>query len=175
MGATDTPTGQSRIDYAKEKTIYFATEAGKWDEDGIDVFTFGGKVTPYLNVSTQKASDIIGALKANEGTTDTAAVIKAGYARHKETGSEQTVLFIITDGEPNDKNAVRAAIVGITKDLKNEHEFAISFLRIGKDPGVAAFLTELDDALPGALHDIVDVQAIEEVDFVEAFAKALHD
>lgn len=175
MTETDCPGGMSRIEYSKEKTILFAKKAGEWDPDGIDIFTFGSKVTPIFNVSTEKASDIIGALKANEGSTDTAGVIREAYARHKALGSEQTVLFIITDGQPANKDAVRAEIVKITQDLKNEHEFAISFLKVGQDAGIAAFLTELDDALPGAKHDIVDVKDLETTDFMAAFEGALHD
>ena len=64
----------------------------------------------------------------------------------------------------------------ITKDLKEEHEFAISFLTVGKrTPALEAFLTSLDDDLKGAKYDIVDVKTLEEVDFIQAFAGALHD
>ena len=42
------------------------------------------------------------------------------------------------------------------------------------DGPLRAFLTELDDNLK-AKHDIVDVKALEDVDFVGAFAGALND
>lgn len=42
------------------------------------------------------------------------------------------------------------------------------------DSGLRSFLTELDDDLK-AKHDIVDVKALEEVDFMAAFSGALHD
>ena len=45
MATTDCPSGMSRIDYLKEKVIQFANEASKWDKDGIDVLTFGHKIT----------------------------------------------------------------------------------------------------------------------------------
>jgi Mg-chelatase subunit ChlD len=177
MAATDTPTGQSRIEYAKEKAIQFANEASKWDEDGIDLITFGHQLTPYLNVTAATASEVIGGLKATEGSTDTAGLIRAAYARHKEIGAtENTVLFIVTDGAPNDKEAVKQAIIDITNDIKDEHEFAISFLTVGNiDAALQAFLTGLDDDLTGAKHDIVDVKALDQVDFITAFVGALHD
>ncbi len=176
MGQKDCPGGLSRIEFSKEKTILFANEASKWDEDGIDVLTFGHKVTPLYNVDAAGAAAKIGALQANEGSTDTAAVIAAAYKRHQETKSKQTVLFLITDGEPNDRKAVKKTITDISNGLADEHEFAISFLTVGQiAPELQSFLTELDDDLKGAKHDIVDVKALEEVDFMAAFAGALHD
>jgi len=176
MQTTDCPNGASRIEYLKEQVKTFAIEASKWDTDGIDVLTFGQKVTKFNNVTAEKATDIIGALKANEGMTDTAAVIKAAYGMHKEGKYEQTVCFIATDGEPADRNAVKKAIIDITNDIKNEHEFALSFLSVGNiSPDLQAFLTALDDDLKGAKFDIVDVKKLEEVDFMAAFSGALHD
>lgn len=177
MGTKDTPSGLTRIDHAKEKVKVFITEASKWDEDGIDLLAFGHEVTAYNNVTADAANDVVAKLVANQGGTDTAGVISAAYARHKEIGSsENTVLFIVTDGEPNDKEAVKKVITDITNDIKDEHEFAISFLTVGTiDEGLQAFLTGLDDDLKGAKYDIVDVKALDDVDFVTAFAGALHD
>jgi Mg-chelatase subunit ChlD len=176
MSMTDCPGGLSRIQYIKEKTIQFAHEASKWDEDGIDVLTFGHQVTPYLGVTGDKAAEIIGKLGANEGSTDTAGLIRAAYKLHKDASKEQTVLFVATDGEPNDREAVKQAIIDITNDVKDEREFNISFLTVGLiSPGLRQFLTGLDDDLKGAKYDIVDVKAIEEVDFMSAFLGALND
>jgi Mg-chelatase subunit ChlD len=176
MSMTDCPGNMSRIQFLKEKTIQFAQEASKYDEDGIDVLTFGHQVTPYLGVTGDKAAEIIGKLTANEGSTDTAALIRAAYKLHKDAGKEQTVLFVATDGEPNDREAVKQAIIDITNDVKDEREFNISFLTVGViSEGLRQFLTALDDDLKGAKYDIVDVKAIEEVDFMSAFMGALND
>lgn len=175
MQATDTPSGASRIDYLKEQVITFAQEAGKYDEDGIDVLTFGHQVVPYLKVTTDKAASVIGALKATEGMTQTHLVIQEAYKLHKAGGYPQTVLFLATDGAPSDKNAVKDVIRSIAAEIKDEHEFAISILVVGNpDSGLSAFLTELDDDLK-AKHDIVDVKQLKDVNFLEAFTGALHD
>lgn len=176
MQTKDCPNNVSRIEYLKEKVIVFAREATKWDKDGIDVLCFGQKVTPHRGVNAEKAADIIGGLKANEGMTDTASLISEAYKMHKSGGYAQTVLFIATDGEPSDRAAVKSEIIRISKDLKDEHEFAISFLTVGNiAPELQSFLTELDDDLKEAPHDIVDVKRLEDVDFMEAFSGALHD
>lgn len=176
MTTRDAPGGAQRIDYLKEKVITFAKEAGQWDEDGIDVLTFGHSVTPYKNITAERAEELIGKLKATESSTHTHELIKEAYKLHKAGNYPQTVLFIATDGQPSDQNAVKKEIVRISKELKDEHEFAISFLTVGQiDAGLKAFLDQLDDDLKDAAHDIVDVKALDEVDFHAAFAGALHD
>ena len=176
MGQTDCPGGMKRIDYLKEKTISFAKEASKYDSDGIDVIAFGHAITPFTGVTAEKAEEIIGKFQANEMSTDTAGLIKKAYEMHKAGNYPQTVLFIATDGAPSSRDAVKQAIVDITHDVKDEREFNISFLTVGQiDVGLRSFLTELDDDLKAAKYDIVDVKALEEVDFIQAFAGALND
>jgi len=181
MQTNDCPNGLSRIEFLKEKTIQFANEASKYDEDGIDVLAFGHQITSYRGITAQKASEVIGSFKANEMSTNTAELIKQAYLLHKTSGKdgsrkEQTVLFVATDGEPNDQEAVKKAIIDITHDVLDEREFNISFLTVGNiSPALKAFLTSLDDDLKGAKYDIVDVKTLEEVDFISAFAGALND
>lgn len=176
MASTDCPGGLTRIQYAKEKAIQFAKEASKYDTDGIDLITFGHAVKEFNGVSADKAEEIIGRLKADEAATDTAGLIRAAWARHKAGAYEQTVLFVVTDGEPTDRDAVKKAIVDITNSVTDEREFNISFLTVGMiNASLSQFLTSLDDDLKGAKYDIVDVKTLEEVDFLSAFAGALND
>jgi len=174
MSAADTPSGASRIDYLKEKLATFVDEAGKYDEDGIDLVTFGHAVTPKPKLTPQNAKEVLAGLKANESATVTDKAIQKAYDLHKAGGYKQSVVFVATDGAPSDKDAVKEVIRSIAAEIKDEHEFAISFLLVGKDDGVRAFTKELDDDLK-AKHDIVDVKELDEVDFIGAFAGALHD
>lgn len=176
MQTTDTPNNSQRIEYLKENVQTFINEAAKWDEDGVDVITFGHNVKHLGAVTAEKAGELVGSLKASESATNTAGAIAQAFKLHRQGGYAQTVLFLATDGEPSDQEAVFKTIAGITQELKDEHEFAISFLTVGKpDAALRSFLTKLDDDLPGAKHDIVDVKALDEVNFIEAFAGALHD
>lgn len=179
MNATDTPTGQTRIDYAKEQAKTFAGEAAKYDPDGADYFTFGQKVTPYLNQSPEDAVKLIDSLKANEGSTDTAGLISAAWKRAKEIrdggATDNIVLMVVTDGAPNDGEAVKKVIRDIADSLTNGEEFGIIFLTVGNiDSNLQSFLTDLDDNL-NAKHDIVDVKDLMSVNFMEAFSGAVND
>lgn len=172
MQTKDTPTGASRIDYVKEQLKAFITNAVQWDTDGVEVFTFGAKIT---DLGKNQNGAMIDTLKATESSTMTHLAIQHARRLAKVDGGEQTVLFIITDGEPSDPDAVKETIRGIAAELKDEHEFAISILTVGKrSPALDQFLTDLDDNLK-AKHDIVDVRELESTDFEAAFAAALHD
>ncbi len=176
MQAPDCPGGLTRISFLKEKVIQFAQEASKYDPDGIDVLTFGHAVTPYEKITAEKAAEIVGKLQASEGATQTHLLIKKAWDMHKAGGYEQTVLFVATDGDPTDKPAVKQAIVDITNAVKDEREFNISFLTVGQiSTSLSQWLTDLDDNLKGAKYDIVDVKALESVDFISAFVGALND
>lgn len=174
MSTTDTPTGQSRYDFAKEKALAFCNEAAKIDTDGISIYRFGHQITKFSDITPDKIeSAFVGG--PNEMSTDTAGAISAAWAEHKERKNEQTFVLIVTDGAPNDKEAVKKTIIDITHSVKDEREFNISFLQVGNDQSVAAFLSALDDDLKGAKYDIVDVKRLEEVDFMAAVAGAMND
>lgn len=174
MSATDTPTGQSRYDFAKEKALAFCNEAAKIDTDGISIFRFGHQITKFSDITPDKIEAAF-AGGPTEMSTDTAGAIKAAWEEHLERKNEQTFVLIVTDGAPNNKDAVKQIIVDITNKVKDEREFNISFLQVGNDPNVAAFLSAIDDDLKGAKYDIVDCKRLEEVTFMSAVAGAMND
>ena len=174
MGMSDTPTGQSRYDFAKEKAVIFCHEAAKYDTDGISIFRFGHQVTKFSDITTDKIDSAF-AGGPNEMATDTAAALKAAWDEHVERKNEQTFVIVVTDGSPSSKDAVKQTIVDITHKVKHEKEFRITFLQVGKDTGVAAFLSALDDDLKGAKYDIVDCKRLEDVSFMAAVAGAMND
>jgi Mg-chelatase subunit ChlD len=179
MGSTDTPSGQSRIEFAKEQTKTFISEASKYDEDGVDVLTFGHQVIHLGALTAEKANEVVTGLKANEGRTDTAGVLAKAFelanAKRQAGETNNIVVFVITDGEPNDREAVKQVIRKQAETQANGEDLGIVFLTVGViDSGLQSFLTELDDTL-NAKFDIVDVKALHEVNFVEAFLGAVHD
>lgn len=175
--------GLTRIEACKEAAISLIREASKWDEDGVDVLTFGHQIKHLGAITADKAEELIKPLKATEASTDTAGLIRKAYELHvAKASSDQTVLFIVTDGEPNDEAAVITEIRRIAKEQEAEKEvFSIGFLTVGNiAPSLQAFLTKLDDTLDakdknGNPIDIVDVKELAGIDFVTAFAGAIGD
>lgn len=176
MASRDCPGGLSRFEFALEKAKLFAHEAAKIDTDGVSVYRFGHQVKKFTDITEDKLDAAIASTPPNESATLTHEVIREAYNEHIEQKNEQTFLFIITDGAPTDPNAVMTTIAGITQKLKDEKEFRIQFLTVGNiDSSLQAFLTKLDDALPGAKYDIVDVKPLADVSFMAAVAGALND
>lgn len=174
MGATDTPTGQTRYDFAKEKALAFCREAAKIDTDGISIFRFGHQITKFSDITPDKIeSAFVGG--PTEMSTETGKAIKAAWDEHVERKNEQTFVFIVTDGAPVNKEEVKQVIIDITNKVKDEREFNIAFLQVGNDPNVAAFLSAIDDDLKGAKYDIVDCKRLEDVTFMAAVAGAMND
>jgi Mg-chelatase subunit ChlD len=178
MQAQDCPGNTSRIQYALEQFKTFIHEASKWDTDGVSLYAFGATVHAYPDVAPEKLDEVIAQItsKGLEGMTRTDQVILKAWEEHKARANEQTVLMLFTDGEPSDADAVFKAIADITNQVKDEREFNIAFITVGtRTAALSAFLAKLDDAIPGAKYDIVDVKALEEVDFYRAFDGALND
>jgi Mg-chelatase subunit ChlD len=178
MQAGDCPGGLSRLKYSLEQFATFAKEASKYDTDGVSLYAFGVNVTAFPDITADKLDEVIAKVSGMqlEGATMTHAVIQKAWEEHKSRNNEQTVLMLFTDGEPSDSNAVFKVIADITNNVKDEREFNIAFITVGnRTPGLQAFLTTLDDAIPGAKYDIVDVKKLEEVDFYKAFDGALND
>lgn len=174
MSATDTPTGQSRYDFAKEKALAFCNEAAKIDTDGISIFRFGHQITKFSDITPDKIDSAF-ASGPTEMATETAKAIQAAWDEHVERKNEQTFVLIVTDGSPTNKEAVKQTIIDITNKVKDEREFNISFLQVGNDPAVAAFLSAIDDDLKGAKYDIVDCKRLEDVSFMATVSGAMND
>lgn len=178
MKTTDCPNGVSRLAYTLEQFGVFANEAAKWDTDGVSLYAFGANVHAYPDISADKIASTVDSLKARqlEGLTMTHLAVTAAWKEHLERKNEQTVLMIFTDGEPSDQESLLKAIAEITQNVKDEREFNISFITVAnRTPSLEAFLATLDDGIPGAKYDIVDVKRLEDVDFFAAFDGALND
>lgn len=186
MGTKDMPGGISRWKAAREATGAFARKATEFDADGIDVIVFGGStIKEYNNVTgTDELLNKIFTENEPASTTPTAEALQRAldkYFNEKTAGKNPKPILIgvITDGEPNDRVAVKNLIVSSTKLMEKDEEVAISFLQVGDDPAATSFLQELDDELVGKLgakFDIVDTKKLNAVENItECMLAALND
>lgn len=170
----------SRWKEAQETTLAIATKAAEFDDDGITVIPFARTVKIYDSVTPAKVSQVF-AENEPSGGTDTAGVLKVVFDRYTTAKAPKPViLIVITDGEPDDREAVKTVIRNFAATLNGNgagdtDDFGILFLQIGNDASAMAFLKELDNNL-NAKFDIVATKTADELEgmtLTEAFIHAL--
>jgi uncharacterized protein YegL len=165
-------TGVSRLDRVKEFTIALADYVNQLDPDGINLITFGSKVTDLGNVTPANVSEILSKITA-WGTTQMSAALQVALQDfHPEV---PRTIIIITDGQPNSKSAVADTIRVASKKITRDDQLAIGFFQVGNDPSATSFLKFLDDELSdlGAQFDIVDTVSTESIESPEQLKQAL--
>ncbi len=94
------------------------------------------------------------------GSTDLALVLKAALEKffaEKESGlyakelcfgkKVGKTIVVVTDGQPNDKIAVKNLIVDASKRIDYDEQLAISLVQVGADAEATTYLQSLDDEL----------------------------
>jgi hypothetical protein len=176
MSDIDQKGGKSRWEVMQESTLALARKCEQFDPDGITVYTFSNRFKRYNNVTASKVAQIF---KESEpiGRTNLAEVLQDAlnnYFQRKtsgETKSNGETIVVVTDGVPDDSEAVMKAIIEASRQMERDEELGISFIQIGNDPEATRFLKLLDDQLKsknegdgGAKFDIVDVVTLEEIE-----------
>lgn len=175
MSTPDGPGGISRWKQAQEATEALARKAMEYDDDGISVVPFNNSVKVYENTTPESVSKVFAENEPNGGT-DTALALKtvlSDYFNKRDQGNAKPrIIAVVTDGAPNDRDAVANAIVEATKKCQDNgegdtDELGITFLQVGGDTGATSFLQFLDDELVskrGAKFDIVDTKTFAEME-----------
>jgi uncharacterized protein with von Willebrand factor type A (vWA) domain len=165
---------QSRWQQAEEICAQMAAMGAKYDDDGITVCFFSDSFTEFVNIDNGigKVQEIF--TKQNPGGgTDTALVLNHyfnDYITRKKNGTVKPMLIaVVTDGIPNDEEALKRAIVDVTKKLDSGEELQVHFFQVGDDEHAQAFLKRLDIGLKGiAKYDIVGVRTHKELESITA-------
>jgi uncharacterized protein with von Willebrand factor type A (vWA) domain len=171
MSTADRSDGKTRWDTAQESTLALARKCEEFDPDGITIYLFSSRFRRYDNVTADKVTQIY---QENEpmGRTDLAAVLQDAldnYFQRKSSGQTKPngeTIFVITDGEPDDRKAVMRSIVEATQKIDRDEELAISLIQVGNDKTATQFLKALDDRLEsaGAKFDIVDTITMDDME-----------
>lgn len=176
---------QSRYDYMIEKFRSFIKEAEDFDPDGPSIILFGENVHLFPNVTFDKIDQHLKNIKF-EGFTNTDLALKTAWEQHKQEKSQLskqgkshqgTVVFIFTDGQPTNQNALERIIIEISNSVDREDEFNIGFVLVGTiDVQLQDYLNKLDDGLSSkAKYDIVGKTQIEGLTFLKAVNNAINE
>lgn len=185
METADTPSGKSRWDYCKEESVLIAKKLTEFDPDGCTFVPFAGTPKVYANTTPDRLEKIFAENWPSGGTglAQALQVCFDDYAAQKKAKTQKAngiMIVVITDGVPDDEDAVAKGIVKFTKTLDHDDEAGISFLQVGSDAHATAYLKRLDDGLQaeGAKFDVVNsktIDALENVSLVDAMIAALDE
>lgn len=170
MSTPDQTEGRTRWLEVQESTLALAKKCEELDPDGITVYIFSSRFKRYDNVTADKVEQIFQE-NTPMGTTNLADVLQdaiENYLQRKAAAAAQEGgerMMVVTDGEPNDEQAVIDVIIQATQTLENETELRVSFIQVGDDLMATQFLETLDDKLHevGAQFDICDTTTIEDL------------
>lgn len=172
-------SGKQRWIEAQEATFALAAKAATFDSDGLDVLVFGSSHKLYEGVTADKVAQVFSENEPS-GSTNTAGVLKVIFDRYSANPAKPIIVVVVTDGEPDDRNAVKKVIKDFAETLTDNGEgdtdqAGVLFLQVGNDAAATAFLVELDDDL-GAKFDIVDTKTLadtENMPLAEVLLQAL--
>jgi hypothetical protein len=155
----------------QESARALAAKCEEFDPDGITVYAFSTRFRRYDHVTASKVDQIF---KENEpiGRTELADVLNDAfheYFQRKSAGQAKQngeTIIVVTDGQPDNRDLVMAAIIEATQQMEKDEELAVSFIQIGNDPDATKFLKLLDDDLEkaDAKFDIVDTLNIQDIE-----------
>ncbi len=164
---------RTRWEEIRESALALARKCRELDLDGITVYHFSTNFERYPSiVSEEQMLEIFRDAPSGLGNTRLALPLKDALDRffeRKKSGLNKPngeTIFVITDGEADDKSQVKEIIINAANRIERDEELAISFIQIGSDLGAAMFLKELDDDLkPSTIahFDVVDVKTFDEI------------
>ena len=174
MGFNDPGKIGTRLQRANESVIGLVGELSQVDEDGLDIIFFGGDTVTHVP-GVKSTVDVETAFNRRaSGSTPTAeALAKAFEVAGKS--DKPDFIIVITDGEPNNRQAVKDVLIKQANNQDTDEELTVLFIQIGDDASAASFLAELDDGLHGAKFDIVDTMTQAKADSYPSLAALIND
>lgn len=168
----------SRFDEVKELAFGIATQAAQYDDDGIDIITFGQGANIIKGITPDRVAEVF-AGGATQYSTDMHELVRVADNRQRETG-KNTIVIVFTDGEPSDSKGTEQAIIRAANRIASDENLTFGFVQVGNDPAAARFLASLDDNLTGkgAKFDIVDAITAEQaavMNVTEMLTKFVND
>ena len=174
MANVDPGQKVTRFERAKESVIGLVSELGAVDEDGIDVITFGGESIIHT-AGVKTPADVQSAFNRRvAGGTPTAEALAKAFEIAGKSDKPDFVV-VITDGEPNNRQAVKDVIIKQANSQNADGDLTVLFIQIGDDAAAGQFLTQLDDDLVGAKFDIVDTMTQAKADSYSTLAALIED
>lgn len=178
--ASRTPRFPSRWKEAQEITLGLANLASEVDDDGITVVAFGGTFKPARDVVDNVTTSAVETLFSQNdpaGSTPLSDALDAAFKKHFAS-TKKSIVFVVTDGVPDDPKAVQESIKNAASKLTDASEIRVLFVQVGDDAAAGKYLDDLDNHLSGAKFDIVNAIGFADANGLtpnELFERAISD
>ncbi len=159
-----TSSGQmSKWQWCVASSNQLLTDCGKYFPNGITIVPFHSQYAVLDNVRVSEINRVYEALSPSGGT-EMASPLGFVLMRHFQAAKRPLVVAVLTDGMPNDVDAVRSVIADAAARTTGDKQVAVTFLQVGNDGGTET-LRSLDDEMvnAGAARDIVDSHYFDEI------------
>jgi Mg-chelatase subunit ChlD len=163
MADTVDGNGTSKWGWCSEQLTSFASQALENTGKRFTIITFNGEFKLRSNCSPQDVQQTFLSNRPN-GSTDLGTpldFVLKDYLGH--THVNPLLVVVLTDGMPNNPEAVEQSIIETTKRVSSADQIKIVFFEIGNDAEGASLLKLLDFGLvsEGARYDIVDSNSFD--------------
>ncbi len=157
-------SGKNRLDEVKEDCIAVARTMEKYDDDGIALIAFSGNVRSWNGV---KADNVVNLFKevSPKGSTNLHGAL-AEAVKLVDGSKKNAVVFVYTDGAPDDAAAAKKVIEDAGKKL-GRPKIGFVFCQVGNDAGATKFLEDLDNNLSVDVVATLSAQQAENLDVAQ--------
>lgn len=146
----------TRWDNARKAVEILAPKITEFDTDGVTAWLFSNRHQKFDGLRDAQSVSRVFHGHGPDGSTDLAGVLNAAFDDFFRKGKPVTYL-IITDGAPDDEDAVRRAVESASNRLGKDSDMSLTFVQVGDDSGATQFLQNLDDKVGmQCKFDIVD-------------------
>lgn len=136
--------GISRFEELAEDATAIARDAQKFDDDGLTVVAFSSAVRVFDGVTADKVKQVFQEV-GPRGSTNLTEALQAAIAK-VENSSKNGVIFVFTDGVPDDEKSV-FQLIDKAGERIGRPRIGITFIQVGEDPKATAFLDKLNSQL----------------------------
>jgi len=165
-------SNRGRWQEAQRAVSLVTTACCKASPEGITVYFFGspGSLQKFTNIKSGDQVITLFQKCRPAGTTCLDGALANAFESHFQKPKKlPTNILVITDGEPNSKQAVVKEILNAANRCLNADELAVSFLQVGNDAACARFLRKIDKCRMKARYPIVDTLSHEQVANFETY------
>jgi Mg-chelatase subunit ChlD len=166
MASPDGTDGLSKFDWCREQVASLADRLTPYART-VDITVFNDRYQTAESCNRDTISAIYSGIKPGGGTALATPLLnrcEAALAK-RQAGGRPTLIAVITDGLPGDRQAVYQNLITFTQKLSRPDDVVVTILQIGENFGGQGFCVDLDDNLVanGAKYDIIDTRTFEEL------------